>query len=59
MRKYEALDTRGRIFAFREKSDTLAKAFVINNHYKSLIRVKSYPQAGYMYTILDYKKTGY
>jgi hypothetical protein len=59
MRKYESLDENGRLFSFTEKDDITAKQFAINNHFKTLIRVKSYSQAGYMYTILAYKQEGY
>ena len=59
MRKYESLDKNGKLFPFREKDDNAARQFVLNNHFKSLIRVKGYSQAGYMYTILPHKQEGY
>ena len=66
MRKYSALDSNGRCFDFRDETDEKAKWYAQFHHFKCLLRVKSFTQAGKagimhstMYTILKYKEEGY
>lgn len=59
MRKYEGLDSNGRTFQFRDKTDDNAISFAKQMHFKSLIRVGSFTKPIYGPTLLEYKQEGY
>ena len=59
MAKYSAINNLGGISDFVEKSDNLAILRAYRQHYKCLIKVKSFIKPSPIYTILHYKNLGY
>lgn len=59
MRKYEGIDSNGKLFRFQEKFDDEAVMFAYRMHFKALMRVGSFTKPIYGPTLLPYKQEGY